>query len=230
MVQFPCPMHGAREPAGYDMVAQIPPTISVPPTESLQQDHELGLAAKIEALLFVASEPASVEQLAQVLHASADAVEEALEDLVTRYQQRGLRVQRIRHQVQFVTAPEAAADVQHFLGLDASTRLSTAALEALALVAYRQPITRAQIEATRGVNCDGVLRTLLAHGLIAAVGRLEQAGRPIVYGTTFQFLQYFGLTALSQLPSLEALAAPQGGGEEDESGRAADETAKEQGL
>ena len=209
------------------MIAEMPSITPVPPTEPVEHDHELDLSAKIEALLFVASEPASVEQLAQVLHASADEVEEALEGLVARYQQRGMRVQRVQQQVQFVTAPEAAADVQHFLGLDASTRLSTAALEALALVAYRQPITRAQVEATRGVNCDGVLRTLLAHGLIAAVGRLEQAGRPIVYGTTFQFLQYFGLTALSQLPSLEALAAPQGGGEEDEPGRAADETIKE---
>lgn len=190
-------------------------------------DHELDLLARIEALLFVASEPASVEQLAQVLHVGEDAVEEALEALTSRYRERGLRVQRIHRQAQFVTAPEAAEYVQHFLGLDATTRLSSAALEALALVAYRQPVTRAQVEATRGVNCDGVLRTLLSHGLIAPIGRLEQAGRPIVYGTTFQFLQYFGLADLSQLPSLEALALSQGGGERNEPGRTADETAAE---
>jgi segregation and condensation protein B len=77
------------------------------------------------------------------------------------------------------------------------------------------------------VNCDGVLRTLLSHGLIAPLGRLEQAGRPIVYGTTFQFLQYFGLADLSQLPPLEALASAQGGGEDNEPGRAADETTPE---
>ena len=221
------PGAGARKSPGCDMVAQMPLTTAAPPADSIADDHELDLSAKIEALLFVASEPASVEQLAQVLHASEGAVEEALEGLVARYQERGLRVQRIHHQVQFVTAPEASADVQHFLGLDASTRLSTAALEALALVAYRQPITRAQIEATRGVNCDGVLRTLLSHGLIAPIGRLEQAGRPIIYGTTFEFLQYFGLTDLSQLPSLEALASPLEGSEGDEPGRAADETITE---
>jgi len=72
----------------------------------------------------------------------------------------------------------------------------------LALIAYRQPMTRSQIEAIRGVNCDGVLRTLLARGLVEPVGRLEQAGRPFLYGTTFQFLQYFGLDGLEQLPSL----------------------------
>lgn len=224
------PAGWAWELPRFDMVSHMPLSTPVSPTESGEDNHELDLLAKIEALLFVASEPAGIEQLAQVLHASEAAVEGALQALVARYQERGLRVQRINHQVQFVTAPEAAAYVQHFLGLDASTRLSTAALEALALVAYRQPVTRAQIEATRGVNCDGVLRTLLGHGLIAPIGRLEQAGRPIVYGTTFQFLQYFGLTDLSQLPSLEALASPQGEGEEDEPGRAADETITEQGL
>lgn len=193
-------------------------------TRAPEDGQELDLLAKIEALLFVASEPASIEQLAQALDVSGAAVEEALQALAARYQERGLRVQRTHGQVQFVTAPEAAECVQHFLGLDASTRLSSAALEALALVAYRQPITRAQVEATRGVNCDGVLRTLLSHGLIAPLGRLDQAGRPIIYGTTFQFLQYFGLADLSQLPSLETLASPSGGGEEDEPGRAADET------
>ncbi len=205
----------------------MPPSTSALLTEAPAGDHELDLLAKIEALLFVASEPASVEQLAQVLHVSEAAVEEALQTLAARYQERGLRVQRIRRQAQFVTAPEAAEYVQHFLGLDATTRLSSAALEALALVAYRQPVTRAQIEATRGVNCDAVLRTLLSHGLIAPVGRLEQAGRPMIYGTTFQFLQYFGLADLSQLPSLEILAASQAGGEGNEPGRPADEATAE---
>jgi segregation and condensation protein B len=212
------------------MVAGMTLSTPVPPTQPPEGHHELDLLAKIEALLFVASEPASVGQLAQVLHVGEAAVEEALEALAARYQERGLRVQRIQRQAQFVTAPEAAECVQHFLGLDASTRLSTAALEALALVAYRQPVTRAQVEATRGVNCDGVLRTLLSHGLIAPIGRLEQAGRPIVYGTTFQFLQYFGRADLSQLPSLEALASPQGGGEANEPRRAADETTTEKGF
>jgi segregation and condensation protein B len=104
-----------------------------------------------------------------------------------------------------VTAPEAADQVRRFLGLELSGKLSPAALETLAIVAYRQPVTRAQIEAIRGVNSDSVLRTLVNHGLIEEQGRLEQAGRPIIFGTTFEFLQQFGLSDLEQLPSLESI-------------------------
>jgi segregation and condensation protein B len=109
--------------------------------------------------------------------------------------------------------PEAAPYIEKLLGLQRTGRLSAAAFETLALVAYRQPITRAAIEAVRGVNSDGVLRTLLSHGLIEEVGRLEQLGRPILYGTTFAFLQQFGLESLRDLPPLE-------GGEPDASEQA----------
>lgn len=193
--------------------------------EGQEQDaHPLDLLSRIEALLFVADEPVSIRELAQVLDASESAVEEALQQLSTYYKSRGLRLQRTDRRVQLVTAPEAAPDVERFLGLDSRTRLSTAALETLALIAYQQPVTRAQIEALRGVNCDGVLRTLLSHGLIAPVGRLEQVGRPILYGTTFAFLQYFGLTDLSELPSLDVLRASMKGGTEHAPGRTADKT------
>jgi segregation and condensation protein B len=151
-------------------------------------------------------------------------VETALQLLAEQYLARGLRLQRQNDLVQLVTAPQAAADVERFLGLDSSSRLSTAALEALALIAYRQPITRVQVEAIRGVNCDGVLRTLLARGLVTPQGRLEQAGRPIVYGTTFEFLQSFGLSSLSELPALEDLHAWLGGGESSAHGRETGET------
>ena len=195
-----------------------------------EADLVLDTTAKVEALLFVASDPTSIAQIAQALQASEAAVDQAVDALSERYRGRGLRLQRIQREVQFVTAPEAAEYVERFLGLEATARLSSAALETLALVAYRQPITRAQMEATRGVNCDGVLRTLLGHGLIAPVGRLEQVGRPIIFGTTFQFLQHFGLADLGQLPSLEELTPPQAGGEADEPGRAADEKAANEGL
>ncbi|MGC8787451.1 MAG: SMC-Scp complex subunit ScpB [Anaerolineae bacterium] len=184
--------------------------------------HPLDLTSRIEALLFVADEPVNIRELARVLEVAESEVETALQQLSAQYKGRGLRLQRTDRQVQFVTAPEAASDVERFLGLDNRTRLSAAALETLALIAYRQPITRAQIEAIRGVNCDGVLRTLLSHGLIAAVGRLEQAGRPILYGTTFEFLQYFGLTDLSELPSLDVLRSSMKGGEDHAAGCAAD--------
>lgn len=157
----------------------------------------------LESLLFVADGPVAVSQLAKVLEVEVTSVEEALERLRRAYSQKGLRIQRQGEQVQMVTAPEAAPHIERFLGLQLKSTLSPAALETLAIIAYQQPITRAQIEAVRGVNCDGVLRTLTSKGLIEEVGRLEQAGRPILYGTTFEFLQYFGLQDLTELPPLE---------------------------
>lgn len=181
-------------------------------TEQDQNSHALELSSRIEALLFVADEPAQLRQLAQALEVTERDVEAALDQLAERCRERGLRLQRSDRQVQFVTAPQAAPDVQRFLGLDNTSTLSTAALETLALVAYRQPLTRSEIEAIRGVNCDSVLRTLLSRGLVAAQGRLDQAGRPIIYGTTFEFLQYFGLSDLSDLPDWADLTSSRGGG------------------
>jgi segregation and condensation protein B len=157
----------------------------------------------LESLLFVADEPVAVSQLSKVLEVEVKSIEEALDRLKAEYSQRGLRIQRKGERVQMVTAPEAATYIERFLGLQLSGKLSMAALETLAIIAYQQPITRAQIEAVRGVNCDGVLRTLTRKGLIEEIGRLEQAGRPILYGTTFEFLQYFGLQDLMELPPLE---------------------------
>lgn len=178
--------------------------------------QRLALPAQVEALLFVADEPVTIQQLAQTLDADEDEVRAALEQVEAWYSQRGLRVQRQNGSVQMVTAPEAAPFVEKFLGLALDSRLSAAAVETLALIAYRQPITRGQLETIRGVSCDGVLRTLLSRGLIVPVGRLEQAGRPIVYGTTFEFLQYFGLSDLSQLPSIEELRPSADRGDSDE--------------
>lgn len=157
----------------------------------------------IESLLFVADEPVSVGSLAAAIGAQREAVEEALRVLMEEYEQRGLRLQHKGERVQMTTAPEAAAHIERFLDLELSSKLSAPALETLAIVAYQQPITRAGVEAIRGVNCDSVLRTLVSKGLIEEVGRLPQAGRPIIYGTTFEFLQYFGLHDLTELPPLE---------------------------
>jgi len=156
----------------------------------------------LESLLFVAPGPTEVSQLARVLELTAGELEEALALLEQRYAGRGLRLQRHRHTVQLVTAPEAAVYVERFLNLESAGRLSLAALETLAIVAYRQPITRVEIEAIRGVNCEGVLRNLAARGLIAEVDRLESPGRPIRYGVTPEFLQYFGLRDTQDLPPL----------------------------
>jgi len=171
--------------------------------EDKETSQDLSTKLVLESLLFVAADAVSVAHLADVLKVSIEDVEVVLQELEEEYQARGFRLQRQRDRVQLVSAPESAAYVETFLGLDLSTKLSTAALETLGIIAYRQPVTRAQMEAIRGVSCDGVLRTLLGHGLIEEYGRLEQAGRPILYSTTFQFLQHFGLTSYDQLPSLE---------------------------
>ncbi|MGC8839760.1 MAG: SMC-Scp complex subunit ScpB [Anaerolineae bacterium] len=168
-----------------------------------QPSSPLDLAAQVEALLFVADEAVTVQRLAEALQEDRAAVEEALAALRGRLAGRGLRLQRKGDHVQLVTAPELAPLVERFLGLEHTDTLSPAALETLAIVAYRQPVTRAQIEAIRGVNSDAVLRTLLRHGLIQEVGRLEKAGRPILYGTTMEFMQVFGLEDLRDLPPLD---------------------------
>ena len=168
---------------------------------------DLSLKAKLESLLFVASEPVAIEQLAAVLESDSEQVEDALQDLVHEYSGRGIRLQRKGQRVQLVTAPGAADVVRLFLGLELSGRLSPAALETLAIIAYRQPVTRVEIELVRGVNSDSVLRTLVQRGLIEELDRLDQPGRPIVYGTTFEFLQQFGLVSLEQLPPLTPLDA-----------------------
>ncbi|MGD9146741.1 MAG: SMC-Scp complex subunit ScpB [Anaerolineae bacterium] len=169
-----------------------------------EEQATLPLPALVESLLFVASEPSPIERLASVLQVTPEQVEEALHTLDEQYIGRGLRLQRKRQRVQLVTNPDAADAVRQFLGLELTGKLSPAALETLAIVAYRQPVTRAQVEAVRGVNSDSVIRTLVNRGLIEEQGRLDQAGRPIIYGTTFDFLQQFGLSSLDQLPPLNS--------------------------
>jgi len=156
----------------------------------------------LEALLFVADGPVGLEELVSALQVSLEQVEAAINEMVTLATERGVTIVRQGSRVRMVTVPEAGEVVERYLGTDHAPKLSTAALETLSIVAYRQPTTRAQLEAVRGVSCDGVLRTLVARGLVAPVGRLEQAGRPMLYGTTFDFLEYMGVGSLEQLPQL----------------------------
>jgi len=176
--------------------------------EQSSQEQSLPLSALIESLLFVADEPVTVARLAQALEVNADAVEAALRELSADGAHRGVRLQRKGDKVQLVTRPEAAEHIERFLGLETTARLSQAALETLAIIAYRQPCTRAQIEAVRGVNCDSVLKNLLTKGLVEETGRLETVGHPIQYATTFVFLQHFGLKSLDDLPPLEPAQTP----------------------
>ncbi len=165
---------------------------------------ELSLAAKIEAMLFVSAEPVATAQLAQALDVTASVVERGLKELEESLQARGLRLQRNAGRVQLTTAPELASLVETFLGLEAITHLSRAALATLAIIAYQQPVTRPQIDSIRGVNSDGMLKSLLGKGLILESGRTDGPGRPILYSTTPEFLQHFGLSSILELPPLAA--------------------------
>jgi segregation and condensation protein B len=160
------------------------------------------IPAALEALLFVSAEPVPPAQLATAMQISVSAVEQGLTQLDGELRTRGLRLQRHGGRVQLTTAPETADLVERFLGLEATSRLSRAALETLAIISYQQPVTRPSVDAVRGVNSDGVMKSLLSKGLIQEVGRTEGPGRPILYGTTPDFLQHFGLNTLSELPPL----------------------------
>jgi segregation and condensation protein B len=172
-------------------------------TTGNSDSKSLTLAAIVESLLFVADAPVPVSQLAEAAECEARDIDAALESLAEDYANRGMRLQRKGNRVQLVSVPEAAPYIERFLGLSLSGKLSAAAVETLAIIAYKQPVTRPQIEAIRGVSSDGVLRTLISKGLIEEVGRLETVGHPVLFGTTFEFLQYFGLDSLEALPSFE---------------------------
>lgn len=167
-----------------------------------QYDSEPGMTALIESVLFVASGPVSTGRLAQTLETTPAVVESLLKTLDNEYRTRGIRLQRSGSAVQLTTAPECSYAVERFLGLELTARLSQAALEVLAIVAFMQPVTRPRIDQIRGVNSDSSLRTLLSQGLIEEIGRLETPGRPILYGTTPDFLQHFGLGSLAEMPAL----------------------------
>jgi segregation and condensation protein B len=165
------------------------------------REIETELPALIEALLLVASGPVAVSDLAEVSGARLDEIDDAV-DRLAAIGDRGWVVQRHRDHVQIATAPRFAAHIRRFLGLEREARLSSAALETVAIVAYRQPVTRSTIEAVRGVDSSGVLSTLLSRGLIEAGGRADTPGQPYQYVTSPAFLQHFGLTSLDELPPL----------------------------
>jgi segregation and condensation protein B len=162
------------------------------------------LQAMIESLLFVAVIPISVNQLSSALDESVRRIEIALDELSEHYKKTsGLRLQWKGKKVQLVTSPDLAQTIEDFLGIETTTTLSQASLETMAIIAYKQPISRPMIEDVRGVNSDGVVRNLLSKGLIEEVGRIDGVGRAILYGTTTDFLNHFGLTSITELPLFE---------------------------
>ena len=175
--------------------------------ENLLIEEKDYLIAKLEALLFVAPEPLSSSQLAEVLALPNTAVDRGLLNLSEKYSNdptnNGLRLVQHKGKYQLSTAPEISEIVEKFLGLEFKSKLSKAALETLAIIIYRQPITRPKIDAIRGVNSDSVVRNLFNRGLITEVGRDDSPGRPIVYSSTPDFLHYFGINSLEEMPPIE---------------------------
>ena len=158
----------------------------------------------IEAVLFISSGSIPSEQLAKFLEISQDDLAALIEQINTELEtEHGLRIMTHNKRVQMTTVPDLAPMLEEFLGLEITTTLSRAALESIAIIAYKQPVTRPQIDEIRGVNSDGVVRTLLSRGLIQEMGRAETLGKPILYGTTEDFLHYFGLRSLEELPNIE---------------------------
>jgi segregation and condensation protein B len=172
------------------------------PSSAQHTEIELTLSAQLEALLFVSGEPVATAQLAAALDVAPSVIERGLNELDVSLASRGLRLQRHAGRVQLTTAPQLADLVERFLGLEATTHLSRAALETLAIIAYQQPVTRPQIDSIRGVNSDSMLKSLLHKNLILESGRADGPGRPILYSTTPEFLQHFGLNSILEMPQL----------------------------
>lgn len=171
--------------------------------------------AMLEALLFVAERPLSRREIAGLAGVDRDTVDARLGDLEVSLRSRGLRLLMAGDRVELATSPEAGALIARYLGIDA-VRLSPATLETVAIVAYRQPVTKSAVERIRGVDSDYTIRGLLHRRLVVELGRADAPGRPILYGTAFEFLERFGLTSLDDLPPLDpdvaARLAEEGGG------------------
>jgi segregation and condensation protein B len=181
--------------------AEAAPDGEVPPGDGLPGDDLT--EAQLEALLFVAERPLSRRELATLTGAGSDTVNARLGDLEVSLAGRGVRLLVDGDRVALATAPEAGLLVGRYVGRE-PTRLSPSMLETLAIVAYRQPVTKSGIERIRGVDAEYAIRGLLHRRLVVELGRADAPGRPFLYGTSVDFLERFGLTSLDELPVLEA--------------------------
>jgi segregation and condensation protein B len=175
-------------------VPDLAPATAAPPRPATVQDAE--------ALLFVAERPLSRREIATLCATDIGTVDALLGDLEVALRDRGIRLAVLGDEVQLVTAPESGVLIGRYTGAGES-RVSPAAMEALAIVAYRQPVTRGTIERIRGVDSDYVIRSLLHRRLVVEQGRADSPGRPILYATSFEFLERFGLVSLDELPPLD---------------------------
>ena len=170
----------------------------------MTEEKEGSLKGRIEAILFVSGEAVGIRDLAKALRISEAETKKALNELADEYdyEQRGFLLKRFGEKVQLATRPLYAEDVVRLLQPVQQQSLSQAAMETLAVVAYKQPVTRAEVEQIRGVKCDYSLQSLMIKGLIREVGRKDTIGRPILFGTTDDFLSHFGLRDLEELPPM----------------------------
>ena len=190
--------------AGVDRAVKSPEPAGDAPAIDLPGDAVT--EAMLEALLFVAERPLGRRELATLTGASAETVDARLGDLEVTLAGRGIRLLVDGNRVALATAPEAGLLIGRYVGRE-PTRLSAATLETLAIVAYRQPVTKAAIERVRGVDAEYALRSLLHRRLVVELGRADAPGRPILYGTSVEFLERFGLVSLDDLPLLDAAVA-----------------------
>lgn len=162
------------------------------------------LEGRIEAILFVAGEAVSFRDLARALRTGEEEIRDAANRIRDRYdfEQRGFMLKRFNDKIQLATRPLYAEDVVRLLQPVQQQSLSQAAMETLAVVAYKQPVTRAEVEQIRGVKCDYSLQSLISKGLIREAGRKDTIGRPILFCTTDEFLSHFGLEGLDELPPM----------------------------
>jgi segregation and condensation protein B len=174
------------------------------------------LKSAVESILFVADGSVDVKALARLTEESEAAVSSAVEDLAKENASRGVRIQRTETAAQMASAPENTVYVQRFLGIDENVRLSPAVLATLTVIAYKQPIAKSAVERILEKGCDYGVQMLKLRGLIAEVGRAPGAGRPYLYGTTFKFLEHFGLEKPEDLPALPELEAADTPPEQDE--------------
>ncbi len=167
------------------------------------EDHEA--RAIIEALLFMAGEPVTLDKLRKITEVDKYNTERLVRELISEYSTKhtGLFIAEVAEGYQMVTNPACAPWIKKLLSTAVPKKLTQSSLETMAIIAYKQPIIKAEIEAIRGVNSDGVVKTLLERRLVKILGRKEVPGRPLMYGTTPEFLQYFGLKDLSELPTLK---------------------------
>jgi segregation and condensation protein B len=175
--------------------------------ENTEQNHLKGI---LESLLFIAEKPLVLAMIQEVIEGiDAETVKKLMEELKAEYGQRqcGLTINEVAGGYQMTTAPDYSGYIKKYYKSRHKEKLSGPGLETLAIIAYKQPVTRLDIESIRGVNVDGVITSLMDKGLIRIAGRKDVIGRPFVYGTTRQFLEYFGLKSLQDLPKMEEFAS-----------------------